>query len=189
MREGFATIDEAAAFGALARRLIREENQLILIDKGGERIQLSDAQIRILQVKPEVLKKGMIGSEDDYLERNIPIYLFSEVKGLNGTFGSLSYGVLDKDSKPVKFDASVYHRKEKTFPSKACPPHDELIFIAPDPHLFARYWNREKGFDDSIRCQFWTDGYRIAVRKEDVQCTLKLLKIFKGNIVNVSDSD
>lgn len=186
--DGFTDVQEAAKFGDFARSLVREGDCLILIDGDGERIQLSDSQVRVFERKPESIGKKMIGDED-FVERDVPIYLFSEIEGVNGTFGSLSYGVRDKNLKPVKLDSKSFSKPAPPFPSSACPPHNELVFIAPDPHLFANYWNQKKGFDNSIRCQFWTDGYRIAVRKEDVQCTLKLLKMFKGTIVDVNDCD
>ncbi|NJP20968.1 MAG: hypothetical protein HC763_20460 [Hydrococcus sp. CRU_1_1] len=81
---------------------------------------MNDSQICVYERKPESYRKTMI-SDEDFVERNVPIFLFSEIEGLNGTFGSLSYGVLDEDSKPVKFDSKSFSKPASLFPSSARP--------------------------------------------------------------------
>jgi hypothetical protein len=185
--DGFTDVQEAAKFGYFARSLVREEENLFLIDGDGERIQLSDSQVRVYERKPEFYHKTMI-SDEDFVEKDIPMYLFSEIEGLNGTFGSLSYGVRDKDLKPVKFDSKSFSKPDPPFPSSACPPYDELVFIAPDHHLFAQYWRDRNNFtEDNFR--FWTDGETIAVRKDNGEQIEQILNLFKGAIVTKSERD
>lgn len=185
--DGFTEVQEAAKFGYCVRSLVREGENLFLIDGDGDRIQLNDAQIRVYERKPESAGKEEI-REEDFVEREIPIYLFSEIEGLNGTFGSLSYGVRDKDSKPVKFDSKSFEKPAPPFPSSACPPYDELVFIAPDRHLFAQYWRDRDNFTkEDLR--FWTDGETIAVRKDNGEQIEQILNQFKGTIVTKSEHD
>jgi hypothetical protein len=127
--EGFASIIDAALFGYCIRSLVREGDCLILIDSDGDRLQLRDRQIRVFQLKCEAQEKSM-SDRQDFIEKEIPIELFSEVKGLNKKrFGSLSFGVLEQNSNRVLFDVEYFEKSEKnwSFTNYNCPPENELI--------------------------------------------------------------
>jgi hypothetical protein len=96
--EKFTSIIDAVLFGYCVRSLVLEEDCLILIDGDGDRIKLKDDWIRIFELKPESHSKRAV-TRENFIEKKIPIQLFSEVKGLNiKKFNLLSFGVLDATS-------------------------------------------------------------------------------------------
>jgi hypothetical protein len=182
--EGFVSAIEAAKFGYFVRTLIVEKNRLFLINSNGDFIRLCDYNIRVFRVRPTAIANEMVLCEDDYIERGIPIELFSEIEGLNQKkFSLLSYKVLDENLRPVDFDSLSldYSEKDSRFPSFL--PDNELVFIRGEYHLFWQHVIEENTLKD-CHCWICGDGETIAVQKENSECIQKILNYLDGIFVN-----
>jgi hypothetical protein len=198
--EGFFSAIDAVKFGILVSDLILENNRLFLIiDKSGspeetlhycslgnvkgDRIQLSDYDIRVFRIKSELTTNQKNPCEDDYIEQGIPIKLFSEIKGLNKKFNLLSYQVLDENYTPIEFDSIYLERSKNDSSFPFFPPDNELVFIRGKYDLFWQHVIEENTFIDY---QYWicSDGKTIAVQKENSECIKKIINFLDGTFVD-----
>ena len=89
---GFTSFSEAKAFGNKPAKLIRKNDQLVLLDEVGNILyEAVDTDINISKLKESSIGKLMLNPED-YEEVVISIADFGKYSALR-SFGSLAYGV------------------------------------------------------------------------------------------------
>lgn len=105
--DGFHTIEGAASFGNQKGTILKHQqdtNYLTLFDIEGNQYRIEQYQVTVRKLKQESEKK-LIVSDNDYLEVDISIREFSGINGLNGSFGSLAYGVRDSCDQSVSLES------------------------------------------------------------------------------------
>ena len=94
---GFKTLEEAKKFGRdSVKKLVWEGTHLVLVTDGNK-IELQDDKIKVMELTPEAQKKVMIGDDEDFRERNIPRQTLAKMDEFKQGFSFLSYGVVHQN--------------------------------------------------------------------------------------------
>lgn len=107
----FDTIEAAAEFANTCRKLqLRGEKLYLIIDRG-EELEVNDSHVRLRELTEKARQKicmgHPIGDLEDFADCIISIADWSSHAILNGTWGSLAYGVKDGNDNAVSLPRDV----------------------------------------------------------------------------------